>query len=455
MVNKKSVSYKILIVDDDIGHRTMLTLNLEGLGYTVIEREDGDEVLATLRDVPVDLILLDLKMERMGGLETLKALSVAGISIPTVVITAFSSIESVVEAMKNGAYDYIAKPIDIDNLAHVLSRALDHAALRTENNQLKERLSVQYSFGNIIGSSPVMQEMFRTLSLVAGSDATVLILGESGTGKELVANGMHEQSPRENGPFVKVNCSALHEDLLESELFGHETGAFTGAVSRRKGRFELAHGGTLFLDEIGDMSLTTQAKILRVLQEGEFERLGGTETISVDVRLLAATHKDLAAMIKDESFRQDLYFRLAVVPVELPPLRKRQEDISELAYHFLKRYTTKNKKGIKGFHPETLAVFMRYNWPGNIRELENTIERAVILCLTEQITPAELPAHFLPDSPKQIDMKVASHTWTLRDMEKEMIKAILLETKNNKSQAAKHLGIARQTLINKIKEYEI
>jgi transcriptional regulator with PAS, ATPase and Fis domain len=203
------------------------------------------------------------------------------------------------------------------------------------------------------------------------------------------------------------------------------------------------------------MSLTTQAKILRVLQEGEFERLGGTETISVDVRLLAATHKDLATMIREETFRQDLYFRLAVVPVELPPLRKRQEDISELAYHFLKRYTKKNKKDIKGFHPETLAVFMRYNWPGNIRELENTIERAVILCLTEQITPAELPAHFLPDPLAKIDIQAASHAWTLRDMEKEMIKAILLETKNNKSQAAKHLGIARQTLINKIKEYEI
>ena len=457
MPKKLVKKHEILLVDDDIGHRTMLKLNLETLGYSVIEKSDGDEVLDAVRKSMVDLILLDLKMKRMGGQETLEALTLAGISIPTIVITAFSSIESVVEAMKKGAYDYITKPIDIDNLAHVLSRALDHKSLQSENAQLKSRLSEKYSFGNIIGASPVMQELFGTLSLVSETDATVLIRGESGTGKELVANGLHENSQRSNGPFIKVNCSALHESLLESELFGHEAGAFTGATSRRKGRFELAHQGTLFLDEIGDMSLTTQAKILRVLQEGEFERLGGSETIKVDVRLLAATHRDLDVMIKQETFRQDLYYRLAVVPIELPPLRERQGDIAELAHHFLARYTKKNKKVIKGVHPETLSLLIQYDWPGNIRELENTIERAVILCLGEQITPHELPPQFFPEAVRSGTAKLTPSTddFTLRDMEREVIKATLEKTGNNKSLTAKKLGIARQTLLNKIKEFKL
>jgi len=454
MIDKLQKIHQLLLVDDDVGHRTMLKLNLEKLGYTITEASDGDEVLSTLQENLFDLILLDLKMARMGGIETLEALSDAGISIPTIVITAFSSIESVVTAMKKGAYDYITKPIDIDNLAHILTRALDHSSLRSENEYLKNRLSENFSFGKIIGSGKAMQELFSTLTLVAESAATVLIQGESGTGKELVANALHENSPRKKGPFVKMNCSALHENLLESELFGHEAGAFTGATARRKGRFELAHGGTLFLDEIGDMSLPTQAKILRVLQEGEFERVGGNETISVDVRLLAATHKDLREMIKEETFRQDLYFRLAVVPIDLPPLRKRQEDIPDLANHFLEKKNKKNKKDIKCFHPETLNIFMRYNWEGNIRELENTIERAVILCLGEQITPRELPERFLPDD-TTISKNPSAQGWTLRDMEREMIRATLHDTNNNKSLTAKKLGIARQTLLNKVKEYDI
>jgi len=453
MIETQRKKHHLLLVDDDTGHRTMLKLNLAKLGYRITEACDGDQVLALLQKDLFDLILLDLKMERMGGIETLEMLSQAGICIPAIVITAFSSIESVVTAMKKGAYDYITKPVDIDNLAHILTRALDHLSLKSENAYLKNRLSENYSFGNIIGSSAAMQELFSTLSLVAQSDATVLIQGESGTGKELVANALHENGSRKKGPFIKMNCSALHENLLESELFGHEAGAFTGATARRKGRFELADGGTLFLDEIGDMSLPTQSKILRVLQEGEFERVGGNDTISVDVRLVAATHKDLEKMIEEETFRQDLYFRLAVVPIGLPPLRERQEDIPALAHHFLEKKNNKNKKTIKGFHPETLNIFMRYNWAGNIRELENTIERAVILCPGEQITPRELPPKFLPDNdPTTID-SFSSHGWTLRDMEREMIRATLNNTENNKSLAAKNLGIARQTLINKIKEY--
>ena len=453
MTDSQQEKHQLLLVDDDIGHRTMLKLNLEKLGYSISEACDGDEVLAVLQKNHFDLILLDLKMERMGGIETLELLGDADIHIPTIVATAFSSIKSVVTAMKKGAYDYITKPIDIDNLALLLARALDHSSLRSENAYLKDRLAENYSFGKIIGSSQVMQELFSMLTLVAESDATVLIQGESGTGKELVANALHENGPRKKGPFIKVNCSALHENLLESELFGHEAGAFTGATTRRKGRFELAHGGTLFLDEIGDMSLPTQAKILRVLQEGEFERVGGNDTINVDVRLLAATHKDLEMMIKEETFRQDLYFRLAVVPIDLPPLRERQEDIPDLANHFLKKKNKKNKKNIKGFHPETMSIFMRYNWVGNIRELENTIERAVVLCLGEQITPRELPPRFLPESDIHTTNNFSLRGWTLRDMEREMIKTTLNGTNNNKTLAAKNLGIARQTLINKIKEY--
>ncbi|TKB11315.1 sigma-54 dependent transcriptional regulator [Desulforhopalus sp. IMCC35007] len=455
MIDTQQKKPQLLLVDDDIGHRTMLKLNLERLGYRITEACDGDEVLAALQKNLFDLILLDLKMKRMGGIETLEALEDAGNHIPTIVITAFSSIESVVKAMKKGAYDYITKPIDIDNLAHVLTRALDHSTLKTENAYLKERLAEDYSFGKIIGSSEVMRDLFSTLKLVAQSDATVLIQGESGTGKELVANALHENGLRKKGPFIKVNCSALHENLLESELFGHEAGAFTGASSRRKGRFELAHGGTLFLDEIGDMSLPTQAKILRVLQEGQFERVGGNETINVDVRVVAATHKDLQEMIKVETFRQDLYYRLAVVPIDLPPLRERQEDISDLANHFLDKKNKKNKKNIKGFHPETLNIFMRYNWVGNIRELENTVERAVVLCLGEQITPRDLPPRFLPENGRPAASDFSSRGWTLRDMEREMIRATLHDTDNNKSLAAKNLGIARQTLINKIKEYNL
>ena len=445
---------KILIVDDDIAHRTMLKVNLMGAGYDIIEADDGDQVLPTLAEQDVDLILMDLKMQRMDGMEALRLLREKGKMEPVVVITAFSSVESAVEAMKQGALDYVTKPVDIESLKLTVAKALDFEALREENQELKKRLGEQFDFGNIIGRGPAMQKVFETLSLVAPSDATVLINGESGTGKELIAGALHHNSNRKDGPFIKVNCAALHENLLESELFGHEKGAFTGADSQRQGRFELASGGTLFLDEIGDMSLQTQAKILRVLQEGELERLGGSRTITVDVRLVAATHKDLDAMVKEGSFRQDLFFRLSVVPIELPPLRERTEDIPVLTDFFLKRYAEKNKKDIKGFHPQTLMLLARYSWPGNIRELENTIERAVIFCPGEQITPKELPPQMLPDDVQLTDESAtAAGGLTLKDMEREAIRATLEQAEGNKSRSAKLLGIARQTLLNKIKEY--
>jgi len=443
----------ILLVDDDEAHRTMLKVNLLGEGYRIEEVADGDEVLPYLKRHEVELILLDMKMVRMDGLSTLSVLLQAGYKVPVIVLTAFSSVEGAVEAMKKGAFDYISKPIDIAELKLLVSRALSFRSLTEENTQLKNRLGEQFSFKNIIGKSSAMQEMFATLSMVAPTDATVLITGESGTGKELVANALHQNSARKEFSFIKLNCAALNENLLESELFGHEAGAFTGAASRRKGRFELAHNGTLFLDEIGDMSLQTQAKILRVLQEREFERLGGAESIKVDVRLLAATHKDLQAMIEEGTFRQDLYFRLSVVPVHLPALRERHMDIPQLAGHFLKLFADKNRKDIKGLHPEALNLLLQYDWPGNIRELENMMERAVILCHGEQITPQDLPPQLLSDDVRGIKKTQNGDGFTLRDMEREVIRSTLEKTGNNKSQTAKQLGVARQTLLNKIKEY--
>lgn len=443
----------ILLIDDDEAHRTMLKVNLTAEGFIVDELSDGDEVLPHLKEQEADLILLDMKMARMDGLTTLSVLLQAGYDIPVIILTAFSSVESAVEAMKKGAYDYISKPVDIEELKILIERALSYRSLSDENRLLKTRLKEEFSFANIIGKSPAMQRMFSTLTMVAPTDATVLITGESGTGKELVANALHENSQRRGLPFIKLNCSALHENLLESELFGHEAGAFTGASGRRKGRFELANKGTLFLDEIGDMSPQTQAKILRVIQEGEFERLGGAETIKVDVRLLAATHKNLEEMIEAGTFRQDLYFRLSVVPVNLPPLRERAVDLPELANYFLRRFAEKNRKDIKDFHPEALNLLMQYEWPGNIRELENTIERAVILCLTEQVTPQDLPPHLLSDEVREAQESISQNGFTLRDMEREVIRSTLEKTGNNKSQTAKQLGVARQTLLNKIKEY--
>jgi DNA-binding NtrC family response regulator len=443
----------ILLVDDDDAHRTMLKVNLQGDGYNIEELSDGDEVLPYLKLQEVDLILLDMKMQRMDGLTTLSLLLQAGYDYPVIVLTAFSSVESAVDAMRKGAFDYISKPVDIEELKILIIRALSFRALTDENEQLKTRLGEKFSFHNIIGKSTAMQEMFGTLAMVAPTDATVLVTGESGTGKELVANALHYNSLRRERPFIKLNCAALNENLLESELFGHEAGAFTGASGRRKGRFELANKGTLFLDEIGDMSLQTQAKILRVLQDGEFERLGGAETIRVDVRLLAATHKDLLKMIEEGSFRQDLYFRLSVVPVHLPSLRERQMDVPELANHFLRHFADKNRKDIKAIHPVALNLLMQYDWPGNIRELENTVERAVILCIGEQITPQEMPPHLLSEEVREMRQTELQNGFTLRDMEREVIRSTLEKTGNNKSQAAKQLGVARQTLLNKIKEY--
>jgi len=446
----------LLLVDDDKAHRTMLKAHLGTVGHDIVEADDGDVAVHLVKEREFDLVLLDLQMRRMGGMEALTHIHELKPALPVIIITAFSSVESAVEAIKKGAFDYITKPVDADNLLLTVERALAFQDLRRENAALKQRLDEKFDLGNLIGSSQPMQELAETLALVAPSDATVLITGESGTGKELVASAVHHNSSRNTAPFIKVNCAALHENLLESELFGHEKGAFTGAAEQRKGRFELADKGTLFLDEIGDMSLVTQAKILRVLQEGEFERLGGGKTIKVDVRLIAATHKNLEQMVEEGSFRQDLYFRLSVVPLHLPPLRERPMDIPALAGHFLQLYSDKNRKDIRSFHTEALEALLAYDWPGNIRELENAVERAVILCLGEQISLQHLPA--------QVRQSFTSNTnterpfavrpgLTLKDMEKELILSTLRQTGNNRTRAAEILGVTRQTLQNKLKDY--
>lgn len=444
----------LLLVDDDIAHRTMLKAHLGTEGYAIIEADDGDIAIHLVKERNIDLVLLDLKMKRMGGMEALAGIHKLKPELPVIIITAFSSVENAVEAMKDGAFDYVTKPVDSVGLSLSIKRALDYKKLQQENISLKQRLGEKFDFGNLIGNSQPMQELAETLALVAPSDATVLITGESGTGKELIAGAVHHNSRRKDASFIKVNCAALHENLLESELFGHEKGAFTGAAEQRKGRFELADKGTLFLDEIGDMSMTTQAKILRVLQEGEFERLGGTKTIKVDVRLLAATHRNLEQMVEEGSFRQDLFFRLNVVPLHLPPLRERPMDIPALAEHFLKCYCAKNRKDIRNLHAEALEALLAYAWPGNIRELENAIERAVILCLDEQITLTQLPVQVRQSYAENSERPfVVRPGLTLKDMEKELILSTLRQTENNRTRAAEILGITRQTLQNKLKEY--
>ena len=445
---------RVLVVDDDRAHRTMLRAVLAGAGYAALEADDGDVALDVVRSEPVDVVLLDLRMPRVGGIEALEAIRSARPDLPVVLMTAYASVDTAVDAMKKGAFDYLTKPVDVDDLRRTLDKALEFHRLEQENRLLRERLGERFDFASIIGRSRAMRELFETLALVAPSDATVLITGESGTGKELVANAIHQSSPRRERPFIKVNCAALHENLLESELFGHERGAFTGATAQRKGRFELAHGGTLFLDEIGDMSSATQAKVLRVLQEGEFERLGGTRTLRVDVRVLAATHRDLEAMVAQGAFRQDLYYRLSVVPVRLPPLRERREDIPVLAEHFLRVYAEKNRKEVRGFHPAAMDLLVRHDWPGNVRELQNAVERAVILCLGDRVTPQELPPALRdagagpgPGPGPQPGPR------SLKEAERELILRTLEETGGNRTRAARLLGISRQTLLNKLREY--
>jgi two-component system response regulator HydG len=371
-------------------------------------------------------------------------------------MTAYASVKTAVEALRAGAFDYLTKPLDIEELKILVEKALEHYHLREENLTLKERLGDRFDFSKIIGKSTKMKELFELLSQVAPTDATVLILGESGTGKELVANALHHNSARSGAPFIKVACAALPETLLESELFGHERGAFTGAVARREGRFQAAHGGSIFLDEVGEMSAATQAKLLRVLQEKEFEPLGSSRTIKVDVRVIAATNKDLAGEVREGRFREDLYYRLNVVPVLLPPLRERKEDIPALALHFFSIYREKNRKELKEISGKALDLFIRYDWPGNIRELENCIERSVIMARGEVVAPADLPPHIQALAQEKQDQNISFPAGiSLAEVEKALILKTLEDTGGNRSRAAEILGINRRTLQIKLKEYGV
>ncbi len=446
---------KILIVDDEPSHRLMLRAHLKS-DYEVFEATDGVSAVEAVRQQFFDLVLMDIRMPGMDGLEALAQVKEQSPGILVFLITAFESVESAREALRRGADDYIVKPVDVEELKADINRLLEYRTLQHENRLLKERLDEQFTESNIIARSVKMREVLKQVALIAPSDATVLILGESGTGKELIANLIHEQSPRAKKPLVKLNCAAITETLLESELFGHERGAFTGATARKVGRFELANEGSLFLDEVGEMSPATQVKLLRVLQEQELERVGGTQTIAVDVRIIAATNKVLAEEIAAGRFREDLYYRLNVVPIQLPPLRERREDIPSLAIHFLKCYAEKNHRNVVRLLPEVLDVLMRYEWPGNIRELENTMERGVILAQGESLMLDDLPLSLRRDtSATPLAASAGGVGQTLKEQEREWIAQTLAQVDGNRTRAAKLLGITRKTLQNKIREYKL
>ncbi len=441
----------ILIVDDDQPHRSMLRTVLRGWGYGVEEADDGTTAVALVRERAFDAVLTDVRMAHMDGITTLSQIRAWNPAIPVLIMTAWSSVESAVDALRLGAYDYLTKPLDFDVLRLSLERALDHTRLATENQELRRRLTNQES--PILGRSRPVRELVEMVETVAPTEATVLITGESGTGKELVARAIQSASLRKDKPFVTINCAALAENLLESELFGHEQGAFTGSDRRREGRCGQADKGTLFLDEIGEMPLSLQAKLLRVLQQGEVQRVGSDEPLTVDVRVIAATNRVLADEVAAGRFREDLFYRLNVIGLEVPPLRARQEDIPLLAAAFLERHAAANRKSLKGFTPQAMDAMLRYSWPGNVRELENAVERAVILTTTDYVTERALPLTVQNAPPAAEDDLSALGSMSLEDVEKKAIEATLRETEDNKSEAARRLGITRATLHSKLKKY--
>jgi len=455
---KEAAKPALLVVDDDPGHLAMLTTLTRGWGFAPAGAVSGEAAVEAVRERPFDLILMDVRMAGISGIEALRAIKDYNPAIPILIMTAYSTVESAVAALKSGAYDYLTKPLDFDVLRLTLTRALEHAGLRKENEALRHRLG-QAENAEIIGKSEAMRQVLDMVAMIAPSEATVLISGESGTGKELVARAIHKASARANGPLVSVNCAALAESLLESELFGHEKGAFTGAERRREGRFMQADGGTIFLDEIGEVSQAMQLRLLRVLQEREVVRVGGDATLPVDVRVLAATNRDLRALVADGRFRQDLYYRLNVVALDLPPLRGRAGDIPLLVAHFLQKYAAKNKKKIKGFTPLAMDYLLRYGWPGNVRELENAVERAVVLAAGEFAGERELPPQLVAEAeaacaPRGKDAPTAeSAAMPLEEAEKRAVLAALREAGGNKSQAARRLGVTRKTLHAKLRKY--
>jgi two-component system NtrC family response regulator len=451
----------ILIVDDEKNYLTILSAVLEDEGFEVLTSLGGREALEVHKTSDLDLIVTDMKMPAMDGIELLENIKSVDPDLPIIMMTAHGTVDKAVEAMQKGAYSYILKPFDNERLIIYVKKAISMYQVVKENRRLRDAVESQYHFGNIIGKSKKMRDIFDTIQKVAPAVATVLIEGESGTGKELVARSLHFNSPRREKPFVAVNCSALAENLLESELFGHEKGAFTGAVATKKGRFELADGGTLFLDEIGELSLNLQVKLLRVLQEKVFERVGGVRTISVDIRILVATNKDLQQEMQGGRFREDLYYRLNVVHIVLPPLKVRQEDIRILVNHFIKKYASERESTVPviGVDQEVDRLFYDYSWPGNIRELENVIERVMILCPAEIIRVSDLPKGFKDNVYNTLHLEGipadAKLYDTLAVIEKTMIERALKMSNNVQSHAADLLGIGKSGLNQKIKKYNL
>ncbi|HUM06787.1 MAG TPA: sigma-54 dependent transcriptional regulator [Terriglobales bacterium] len=436
----------ILIVEDEAKMRRLLELNLGEDGFKTLSAGDAETGLKMLASEAVDLVITDLKLPGKSGLELLQAIKQQDETLPVVVMTAFGSVETAVDAMKNGASDYVLKPFSLTEMRMVVHKELDVSRLREENRSLREALGEKYSHPNIIAGGPKMQEVLAKVERVAPTNSTVLLGGESGVGKDLIGRAIHEKSRRASGPFIKINSTAIPENLLESELFGYEKGAFTGANTSKPGKFELADKGTMFLDEIGDVPPATQVKLLRVLQEREFERLGGTRTIKVDVRLIAATNRDLRAALEDGTFREDLYYRLNVVPIDIPPLREHKEDIPDLVSLFLRRFSSESGRQVTGISREAMNLLLSHHWPGNIRELQNIIERACALAKTSKLEAEDI--HF--DTPRSRTTGTSNHFlpegMTLDQWEDEMIREALKRANGNKSQAARLLGLSRNAL---------
>lgn len=444
----------ILVVDDEKSVRDSLRKTLEREEYNVFLAESGQGALEILRSHSLNLMLTDLRMDDMDGVQLLKAAKNLSPEVEVILMTAYGSVEVAVEAMKLGAYDFIEKPLKRASVLKVLAKALEKQGLWLENRYLRQQLQEAHKFENIIGSSHQMKPVLDMVAQIAPTSATVLISGESGTGKEVIANAIHYASLRQEKPLVKVSCAALPETLLESELFGYEKGAFTGADARKLGRFELADGGSIFLDEISELSPAMQVKLLRVLQESEFERLGGTKTIKVDVRIIVATNLELSKLVADGKFRDDLYYRLNVISINLPALRDRKEDIPLLVDHFLKKYQQKNQKPIRGISQNAMELLMNYDWPGNVRELENAVERAVVMAKKDVIQVEDLPPYLqsqsnLPQKPDHITISIGM---TLEEIELMCIKEALGRADGDKELAAKLLGISSRTIYRKLNE---
>ncbi|MBN2069873.1 MAG: sigma-54-dependent Fis family transcriptional regulator [Candidatus Krumholzibacteriota bacterium] len=449
---------RILIVDDEKAIRWSLGEALKNQGYEVSEADNGEKGIDLFREEPADLVILDLKLPDTDGIEVLKKLREEDEEIPVIMMTAYGEVETAVEAIKNGAYDFLLKPFQLEKMKIAIRHALENRRLREELDGIKKKEKEEYNFNNFLGTSKVMRSVFETVIKIGESRAsTILIQGESGTGKELVARAIHESSKGEGMPFLEINCAALPESLLESELFGHEKGAFTDAKTRKKGLFELAEGGTIFLDEIGEMGITLQSRLLRVLENKTFRRVGGVKDMKVNTRIIAATNRDLLKAIQAGDFRNDLYYRLQVIPIYLPPLRERKEDIALLANHFIEVFSKEFKKKIDKINPEVEEHLMRYSWPGNVRELKNVIERAILLEAEKEILPEHIPSEIMAleegtdgPGPEGIDRL---YPISIKDMEKILICKTLDETDGNKSKAARILGISRQTLREKTKMY--